>query len=161
MIRLAVAGDAEAIVRIYNHYVLNTIVTFEEQEVPVAQMAERMNAVEAAHLPWLVMEQAGQIVGYAYASRWKARSAYRFTVESSVYVAHAAVGKGLGRQLYQALLQRLKPSGVHAVVGCLGLPNEASVALHEKCGFQKVAHFKEVGFKFGTWLDVGYWQLLL
>lgn len=161
MIRLAVAGDAEAIIRIYNHYVLNTIVTFEEQEVPVAQMAERMQTVEAALLPWLVMEQAGQIVGYAYAARWKARSAYRFTVESSVYVAHAEVGKGVGRQLYLALLQRLKQSGVHAVVGCLGLPNAASVALHEKCGFQKVAHFREVGFKFGTWLDVGYWHLLL
>jgi phosphinothricin acetyltransferase len=161
MIRLATPSDADAIAAIYNHYVLGTTVTFEEQALSPEQMAERIRAVLAAQLPWLVLERDGRIAGYAYASRWKARSAYRFTAESSVYVDPAALGQGLGRALYGDLLKRLKESGVHAVVGCLGLPNPASVALHEKCGFRKVAHFKEVGFKFGAWLDVGYWQLLL
>ena len=161
MIRLATPSDADAIVRVYNPYVLDTAVTFEERALSAEEMAERIRAVVAAQLPWLVAEEGGQIDGYAYATRWKSRSAYRFTVESSVYVARECAGRGLGRALYGDLLKRLKQGGVHAVVGCLGLPNPASVALHEKCGFQKVAHFREVGFKFGAWLDVGYWQLLL
>lgn len=161
MIRLATPSDADAIAAIYNYYVLNTTVTFEEQALSPEQMAERLRAVVAAQLPWLALELDGQIAGYAYASRWKARSAYRFTAESSVYIARERVGQGLGKALYRELLAQLKPCGIHAVVGCLGLPNAASVALHEKCGFQKVAHFNEVGFKFGTWLDVGYWQALL
>lgn len=159
MIRLATSSDADAIAAIYNHYVLNTTVTFEEEALSPGQMAERLRAVAAARLPWLVLEQDGQIAGYAYGSLWKTRSAYRFTVESSVYIDHAAVGQGFGQQLYSALLQRLKQNGYHSVVGCLGLPNPASEALHAKCGFQKVAHFKEVGFKFGVWVDVSYWQM--
>jgi phosphinothricin acetyltransferase len=161
MIRLATPSDAEAIAAIYNYYVLNTTVTFEEQALSPEQMAERLRAVAASQLPWLVLEQDGRIAGYAYASRWKTRSAYRFTAESSVYVDRERVGQGLGKALYRELLPRLRQSGFHSAVGCLGLPNPASVALHEKCGFQKVAHFKEVGFKFGAWLDVGYWQALL
>jgi len=161
MIRLATPSDADAIAAIYNYYVLNTTVTFEEQALSPEQMAERLRAVVAAQLPWLALELDGQIAGYAYASRWKARSAYRFTAESSVYIARERVGQGLGKALYRELLAQLKPCGIHAVVGCLGLPNAASVSLHEKCGFQKVAHFNEVGFKFGTWLDVGYWRALL
>jgi L-amino acid N-acyltransferase YncA len=159
LIRPAVLSDTEAIVRIYNHYILNTVVTFEEQAVSVIEMAERMKAVEAASLPWLVAECADQVVGYAYAGKWHGRSAYRYSVECTVYLDPAATGQGLGTELYNALFAILRCKPVHTVIGCIALPNEASIALHEKFGLKKVAHFKEVGFKFNRWIDVGYWQI--
>lgn len=161
MIRQAVATDAEAIARIYNYYILDTTVTFEEQPVAPAQMAERIAAVIAASLPWLVVEQDGSILGYARASKWKERSAYRFSVETTIYLAPHCQGKGIGTNLYQHLLKQLKDLELHLAIGGVALPNAASVALHEKLGFRKVAHFNEVGFKFGTWIDVAYWQLSL
>jgi len=161
VIRPATASDSEAIARIYNHYVLNTAFTFEEQAVSAEQMAERIGEVTSASLPWLVAEQFGQVVGYAYSTRWKARSAYRFSVESTVYLEQSAIGQGLGSSLYEAIFACLKQRGVHTVISCIALPNPASIALHEKFGLKKVAHFEEVGFKFNDWLDVGYWQLVL
>lgn len=164
-IRPASQADAKAITDIYNHYISNTVVTFEEVPVAPVEMAARLQAVQAASLPWLVGEtQAdGQthVVGYAYATPWKSRSAYRYSVESSVYLAPGAAGKGFGTVLYRALLEELRRTSVHSVMGGIALPNVASVALHERMGFRKVAHLKEVGHKSGQWLDVGYWQLLL
>lgn len=161
MIRQAVATDAEAIARIYNHYILETIVTFEEQPVSPSEMAERIAEVTAASLPWLVAEQGGSVLGYARASKWKGRSAYRFSVETTIYLAPNCLGNGLGTSLYQVLLKQLKELGLHVAIGGIALPNAASLALHEKLGFHKVAQFAEVGFKFGKWIDVGYWQLTL
>jgi phosphinothricin acetyltransferase len=161
MIRNAQPTDAATIVEIYNHYVLNTTITFEEQPVTAPQMAERMAEVQAAGLPWLVAEREGRVLGYAYASKWKARSAYRHSVECSVYLDHQAVGGGMGSSLYAALFAELKARGLHVVIGGIALPNESSIALHEKFGFKKVAQFEEVGFKFGRWVDVGYWQKTL
>jgi L-amino acid N-acyltransferase YncA len=161
VIRPAELADAQAIAAIYNHYVAHTTITFEEQPVPAEQMAERIRDVQAAALPWLLIEEGGRILGYAYASKWKARSAYRFSVETSVYLHPQGVGAGRGRQLYEALFSALKERGVHAVIGGIALPNDASIALHEKFGMKKVAHFEQVGFKFGKWLDVGYWQKVL
>jgi L-amino acid N-acyltransferase YncA len=158
LVRPATANDAEAIARIYRHYVLNTTISFEEQVVSTDEMAERIAEVLASSLPWLVAEQAGQLVGYAYAGKWKGRCAYRHSVESSVYIDPAFTGRGIGRQLYEELLALLRAKSVHVVIGGIGLPNAASVALHERLGFIKVAHFREVGYKFGQWLDVGYWQ---
>jgi L-amino acid N-acyltransferase YncA len=160
MIRPAVMGDTEAIARIYNHYILNTIVTFEEQPVAAIEMAERIKAVELVSFPWLVLEQAGQVVGYAYASKWHGRSAYRYSAECTVYLDPVAIGKGLGTELYNALFTILRDMELHTVIGIIALPNETSVALHEKFGLVKVAHFKEVGFKFDRWIDVGYWQVV-
>jgi phosphinothricin acetyltransferase len=157
VIRPAVESDVAVIVAIYNHYVAHTVITFEEEAVPATQMAERIRDVQSASLPWLVAEQSGRVLGYAYASKWKARSAYRFSVESTIYVDREAVGQGLGRALFAAL----KTRGAHAVIGGVALPNEPSVALHEKLGMKKVAHFEQVGFKFGRWIDVGYWQKVL
>lgn len=154
-------GDADAVARIYNHYVLNSVVTFEEKAVPVFEITERMKAVESASFPWLVCEHADQMVGYAYASKWQGRSAYRYSAECTVYLDPAFVGHGFGTALYKALFAILRSKQVHAVVAGITLPNEASVALHEKFGLTKVAHFKEVGFKFNRWLDVGYWQVVL
>jgi len=161
MIRPALPADAEAIARIYNYYILNTVVTFEEQIVTAQAMVDRLEEVGSDSLPWLVAEAPGSVIGYAYASRWKERSAYRYSVESTIYLDPAAYRAGFGSQLYAALLEVLRWQNVHVVIGGVALPNEASIRLHEKFGFRKVAHFEEVGFKFGRWVDVGYWQLIL
>ncbi|NEX63334.1 GNAT family N-acetyltransferase [Noviherbaspirillum galbum] len=124
-------------------------------------MVRRIENVKAAGLPWYLAEHEGDVVGYAYATKWRERSAYRFSVESTVYLRHGEGGKGLAGPLYEALIDQLRGAGVHAVIGGIAQPNEASVRLHEKLGFERVAMFKEVGKKFDRWLDVGYWELLL
>ena len=160
MIRPATLDDAPAIARIYNHYVLNTTVTFEEVSVSDADMAGRVDSVQSANLPWLVIEEAGEVLGYAYAGKWNARSAYKRTVESTIYLANAATGRGLGSRLYTALFDVLRAQDMHVVLGGIALPNDASIALHERFGFKMVGRFSEVGFKFDRWVDVGYWQLI-
>jgi len=160
MIRSATVADAQAICSIYNHFILQSTVTFEETAIAPDDMAARIGTV-AGRLPFLVAELDGAVAGYAYAAPWKARSAYRHTVESSVYVAPGFAGMGLGSRLYQALLQDLRERGVHAVLAGIALPNSASIGLHEAFGFARVGQMREVGRKFGQWLDVGYWQLLL
>lgn len=161
LIRPATPADAAAIVAIYNPYVAATTITFEEDPVAEADMAQRVADVAAAGLPWLVAELEGKLVGYAYATRWRVRPAYRHSVESTVYVDGARTGQGVGRALYAALLDALRGRGLHLVIGGIALPNAASVGVHEALGFRKVAHFAEVGKKFGRWIDVGYWQLIL
>ena len=161
LIRPAMARDAEAIARIYNHYIAETIITFEEAPVSTEEMAARIAEVASIPLPWLVAEGNGAILGYAYAGKWKSRCAYRYTVESTVYLDSASTGRGAGTLLYEALIASLRESGIHVVIGGVALPNAASVALHEKLGFRKVAHFDEVGYKFERWIDVGYWQKTL
>jgi L-amino acid N-acyltransferase YncA len=132
MIRPVRTSDAEAICRVYNHYVLHTIVSFEEE---------------------------GRLIGYAYATPWKTRRGYRYAVESSIYLEAPAGGKGYGSRLYGELLAELRRRPLHTAIGGIALPNGASVGLHEKLGFRKVAHFQQVGWKCGRWVDVGYWQL--
>ena len=160
-IRPVAQGDGAALADIYNHYIANTLITFEEQPLDASDMTGRIDEVAAAALPWLVAERQGRIVGYAHASRWKGRCAYRFTVESTVYLDPVAVGQGVGSQLYRALLDRLRDRAIHVAIAGIALPNPASVALHERFGVRKVGHFQEVGFKFDRWIDVGYWQVLL
>lgn len=133
------------------------IATFEEHDVPEAEMAARIEALQ----PWLVAEQDEQVVGYAYASPWRARMGYRRTMEVTVYLAPDACGRGVGSALYADLLDRLRGEGVHAAMATIALPNEASVRLHERFGFTKVGHLREVGLKFGRWVDVGLWEALL
>ena len=158
MIRRIKTSDAQAVCDIYNYYIENTIITFEEQPVSVAEMEERINT---ATLPWLVFEEERQILGYAFASEWKSRCAYKFTVECSVYLNNKLKSRGIGTKLYNELLQQLKDEKYHTVLAGISLPNDASVKFHEKFGFEKVAHFKNVGFKFEKYIDVGYWQLFL
>lgn len=161
VIRHAEVSDAQAIASIYNYYIANTTITFEEQFVSAEQMAERILEVHAASLPWLVAEEFGQVIGYAYASKWRARSAYRFSVETTVYLQNEVVSRGVGSQLYEVLFSALKEKGVHVAIGGIALPNKASASLHEKFGMKKIAHFEQVGFKFEKWVDVGYWQAVL
>jgi phosphinothricin acetyltransferase len=161
MLRAATTADAAAIAAIYNHYVVNTIITFEEEIVTSADMTARITEVLAAGRPWLVWEENGQVLGYAYASGWKSRCSYRFSLETTVYLDHEVTRRGLGTTLYTALIDALRLTKTHALIGGIALPNAGSVALHEKLGFQKIAHFKEVGWKFDQWIDVGYWELIL
>lgn len=160
-IRDVTLADAAALATIYNPYVAETIVTFEEEPVAVADMASRIEESRSSELPWLVAECGGQVVGYAHASKWKGRCAYRYAVEISAYVGGSHHGIGLGTKLYTELFRILREQGIHTVIGGIALPNPASVALHEKFGLVKVAHFHEVGFKFGQWVNVGYWQRTL
>lgn len=160
-VRTVVVEDAEAIAAMYNYYVTQTIVTFEEDPVTGAEIARRLSEVTATPLPWLVAERGGALVGYAYATKWRPRRAYRYSAEVTVYTAPGLGGQGIGSMLYERLLPALRECGVHAAMGGIALPNAASIALHEKFGFRKAAHFAEAGFKFNRWVDVGYWQRLV
>jgi L-amino acid N-acyltransferase YncA len=161
VIRNVKKEDAGDIARIYNPYILNSVITFEEIPVSVEIIAGRIEAEIAASYPYLVLEVAQKVVGYAYAGVWRTRTAYRRTVESTVYLEQGLIGKGYGSLLYKALIEELRKKEFHVVLGGITLPNPASVALHEKMGFKKVAQYYEVGYKFGCWLDVGFWQLNL
>lgn len=160
MIRSATPSDAFAITTIYNHYVATSTITFEEEPVSTEDMAQRIQDVTDKFV-WYVYEHEGKVVGYAYATAWRTRCAYRLSVESSVYVSKDYPHLGIGTKLYQFLLDDLKDRGICVVIGGIALPNPASIALHEKFGFEKVAHFKKVGRKFEKWIDVGYWEIIL
>ena len=149
-----------AICAIYNHYVKNTTVSFEEQPVSINEMERRVRNVTGKY-PWLVWEAEDEILGYTYVNTYKERSAYRYSAELSVYLKNGMEGKGMGSGLLARLFEELRKTEIHALVSGITLPNERSVALHEKFGFTKTAHFREVGFKMGRWRDVGYWELLL
>jgi len=160
LIRPATIADAAAICHIYNPYILDTVISFETEPVTAEQMCQRILDI-TANLPWLVCTEDDEILGYAYATKWRARAAYQHAVESSVYLSPLAAGKGLGSALYRALITELEKLPVHTVIGGIALPNAASVGLHEKMGYIKVAHFAQVGKKFDRWIDVGYWQRVL
>ncbi|MGH8135155.1 MAG: arsinothricin resistance N-acetyltransferase ArsN1 family B [Steroidobacteraceae bacterium] len=160
MIRPAATADAPQIAGIYNHHVRETVVTFEEQLIADDEMARRIAETTATY-PWLVSEIDGVVAGYACASSWKRRSAYRFAAESTIYMAAQFCGRGLGLELYRALIAEMRSRGLHCAIGGISLPNLASIALHEKLGFKHIGQFREIGWKFGRWVDVGYWELVL
>lgn len=156
-IRNAQVEDAANLVAIYAPYVEKTAITFETQVPAVEDFANRIEKT-LKKFPYLVAVEEGQIVGYAYASTYYARAAYDWTVEMSVYVQKEARGKGIGTLLYNALEEELTARGFKNFLACIALPNLASIALHEKRGYQQVAHFKKVGYKFGTWHDIVWLQ---
>ncbi len=157
MIRPVTEHDIEDICEIYNYYVENTAISFEEERVSVNEMEQRI-LNQSIDYPWLVYELDSKIVAFTYANKWKARSAYRFTLESTIYITTDCQGKGIGTKLYQQLFNELATRSIRSVMAVIALPNEGSIALHKKMGFKKVAHFKEVGYKNKQWIDVGYWQ---
>ena len=161
IVRPATPTDADAVAKIYNHYITETIITFEVDEISPAEMARRIDQVQSDSFPWLVAQQSDRVVGYAYASQWHSRAAYRFAAESTVYLAPDHVHLGLGSRLYERVIELLRTMNIRTVIGGIALPNDSSVALHEKFGFRKAAHYREVGFKFDRWIDVGYWQRML
>lgn len=152
--------DASVISSIYAYYVKETPITFEIDVPDETEIKKRITEYTQKH-PWIVCEVGGKVVAYAYATPFKARAAYRWSVETSIYVDHNFHGQGLGEKLYRALCERLKAMGILNIVGVITLPNPSSIKLHEKMGFQLVGRFPEVGFKMGQWYDVGYWQLTL
>lgn len=160
-IRPVLKSDAARIAEIYNHYITHTTVSFEENPVTSLDMQQRIDKVLSVELPWLVIEEEGIVQGYAYAAQWKERSAYRFSVEPSVYLAKEAMGLGMGKRLYQHLLDTLQQLGIEQVLGVIALPNPASVGLHESFGFHKVGEMARIGYKFDQWISVGFWQLSL
>ncbi|MBY6188273.1 GNAT family N-acetyltransferase [Marinobacter hydrocarbonoclasticus] len=158
MIRAYVKADLAAITAIYNHYVENEIATFEEVALTEAEMGSRLAGI-ATQFPVLVMEDdSGRCIGYAYGNHFKPRSAYRFCAETTIYMTPGQHQRGAGTALYQALLDALAARGVREVLGVLTQPNPASEALHRKLGYQHKGTLSAVGFKFGRWLDVAFWQ---
>ncbi|MGE3192141.1 MAG: N-acetyltransferase family protein [Microbacteriaceae bacterium] len=153
-LRDATAGDIPHMREIYNHYVLNSTVTFDEKPVTLAEMRKKFAVVEKLGYPWLVaVSGTGQVLGYAYVTPWKTKAAYRFTVENSIYLGPASTGKGIGRALMGELLARAKAAGIKEVVAVIADKGaEASIALHAEFGFTEIGHMGRVGFKFGRWL---------
>ncbi len=158
-IRAVNLNDSAQIAVIYNFYIENTHHTFETEPVNSAEMQTRIKTI-TTNYPFLVAEENGEITAYAHAAQYKSRCAYKSSAEISVYVRNNIRQKGIGTKLYENLFDELLKTNVHAIIAGIALPNEASIKLHEKFGMEKVAHFREVGYKFGKWIDVGYWELI-
>ena len=152
------ARDAEAIASIYAPYVTDTLISFEYEPPTAAEMAGRIERLTKTHA-WLVAEDEGAIIGYAYGCPHRERAAYRWATEVSVYVDPRHQRRGAGRALYEELSRVLAGHGYRIALGGIALPNDASVGLHEACGFKLVGVYRGIGFKHGTWWDVGWWQL--
>jgi phosphinothricin acetyltransferase len=160
MIRPVELSDCKSITDIYNYYIETTVITFEEVPLTVPEMQNRVNEIRE-HFPYLVYEENGEILGYAYVDAFHSRSAYRFTLEDSIYLRNGCQGKGMGRALFDALLNEVKKRDTHSIMAKIALPNERSIKLHEAFCFKNVGTLKEVGRKFDKWLDVGYWELIV
>lgn len=161
-LRSATPADLPAITKIYAHHVLHGTGSFEELPPDLVQMTDRFRAVVDAGYPWLVAESSGEIAGYAFAAPWKLRSAYRFTVEDSIYVAAGHTGQGIGSQLLGHLIDRCRAEGYRQMMAVAGDgANTGSVALHCRHGFRVVGTACGIGWKFGRWLDVVYLQRTL
>lgn len=155
VVRPSRPADIRALAAIYRHHVMNGIASFEEMPPEPAEMARRRRAVLARGLPHLVAEEAGRVVGYCYAAPYRPRSAYRFTVEDSIYVDAAEVGRGIGRVLLHALIERCETLGLRQMIAVIGGREQwPSIRLHEALGFWRVGRLPAVGYKFGSWIDV-------
>jgi L-amino acid N-acyltransferase YncA len=161
ILRDATAADATALATIYEHYVLHTTITFDEVPLSVPEWADKIAHLQADGWPVLVAEADGVVLGYAYLSQFRPKSAYRFTVEDSIYLAPAATGRGVGVLLLAALLERGRAAGAHSVIAVITSPGAASVAIHARAGFVDSGVTRDAGFKFGQWVDTVQMQLLL
>jgi phosphinothricin acetyltransferase len=160
IVRLARPDDAAAIASIYAPYVEKTVVSFEMEPPDAAEMGRRIAAGGTLY-PWLVAEETNAIIGYASASAFRSRAAYRFAIETSVYLSAAAHGRGVGRRLYARLIELSEAQGFVQAIAAITLPNEPSVRLHEALGFTPAGTYRQVGWKCGGWHDVGLWQRAL
>lgn len=160
MIRRVDLSDAGEIVSIYNDYILNSVVSFETEALTVEEMQQRIRDFSSS-FPYFVYEKAGHIAGYCYAHAWKSRAAYSGTLETTVYLAPEFKGKGIGRELMEKLISECRSLGYSALIACITASNTDSINFHSRLGFEKVSHFKRVGHKFGRWLDVVDYELLL
>ena len=160
MIRPVHINDAQALLDIYNYYVMHTVVTFDIEPLSLEAFQNKLKTINAIY-PFIVFEDKNTILGYAYASKFRPKPAYDYVVESTVYVKHDCQGKQIGTQLYAELIEQLRQAHYHTVLGVLTIPNDPSIKLHERFGFQKVAELKEIGLKFDVWQTIGIWQLQL
>jgi phosphinothricin acetyltransferase len=152
--------DAAACSAIYAPFVTHGAASFEESAPDASELARRIASVSADY-PWLVAEDDGTLAGYAYACRHRERAAYRWTCETTIYLAEGFRGRGVGKVLYGALFELLRRQGLRTALAGITLPNPASVALHESCGFRPVGVYRNIGHKQGAWRDVGWWALEL
>lgn len=160
-IRKVTTADSAAIADIYSRYVEETTISFETTPPDSSEMSLRISAISNSH-PYLVSEdETGAIIGYCYAHPWKERAAYSRTWETTIYLSPKAMGNGVGKQLMERLITECRSHGCHALIACITAENTASISFHSSLGFQKVSHFREVGFKFGRYLDVVDMELLL
>lgn len=157
LLRTANVDDAAAIAEIYAPYVDAHSVSFEERAPSAEEMARRIESVTQTY-PWLVAESYGAVRAYAYANRFRERWAFRFAVETAIYVAPDRQRQGIGRELYMALIHTLSAQGFTQALATIALPNEASIDMHEAVGFKRAGVWRGVGFKHGEWRDVGLWQ---
>lgn len=160
IVRGSSPADAGAVAEIYNCYVLNTAITFDTEPITIEDMRGRMVAIMCAY-PYLVAEYNGCVVGYCYAHEWKSRAAYRRTWETTVYVRPESCGMHVGRRLMDMLVKECRRLGCHSLIACITADNEKSISFHRRLGFEQVSLFREVGFKFGRYLDVADYELLL
>jgi phosphinothricin acetyltransferase len=158
-IRHATVEDAQGIADIYNYYIRNTHHTFETEPIDAAEMEARIKEFSES-FPFLVADEDGIIHGYAYATHFQTKHAYDYSVEVLIYVRNESKEQKIGTRLYNRLFDLLADSNIHAIVASVALPNDPSIRFHERLGFEKVAHFREVGYKLGRWIDVGYWELI-
>lgn len=161
MIRAVEISDAAEIAEIYNYYIENSAATFETEIVGIADMQKRISEISAQFPYYVFADENGAVLGYCYAHKWKQRAAYAQTYETSVYVAHSAKGRGIGTMLMQKLIGECKKRQCHALVACITEGNAQSEKLHENLGFKKVSHFAQVGKKFGKYLGVVDYLLIL
>jgi L-amino acid N-acyltransferase YncA len=159
-LRIATANDADQVLEIYAPFCVATPVSFET-EAPSSEEINRRITTTLEFFPWLVAEEEGRVLGYAYASRHRERAAYRWSADVSAYVREDARGKGLGRALYTSIFAILRLQGIHNILAGITLPNPASVALHEVMGMRPIGLYSHIGYKCGEWHDVGWWQLAL
>ena len=159
MIRNVKLADARDIAEIYNYYIENTIITFEIERIDAKEEEARIRKIINSNYPYIVYEEKGKVIGYAYLSKWREREAYKNTLETSIYLHKDYLHKGIGKKLYKELIESGKKLGIHALIGGLSVPNPESQKLHEYFGFEKVGIFKEVGYKFNQYIDVEFWQL--
>ncbi len=163
VIRAARSDDAAAIAAIYAPYVLGGTVSFETEAPDTRAMTKRMAASDGLY-PWIVATNGDDdrgVLAYAYATQFRDRPAYRYVVETSVYVAGAVQGQGTGRLVYEALIDTLRAQDFTQAIGVIALPNDGSIKTHEAVGFRRAGVYREIGFKHGRWIDVGFWQCQL
>jgi L-amino acid N-acyltransferase YncA len=159
IIRTAAAGDAEALAAIYGHHVLHGFGTFEEDPPSPAEMESRRAAIAGRGLPYLLAEEAGKVLGFAYAGPFRPRQAYRYTLEDSVYIAPDAIGKGVGRAVLSAVIAECEALGIRQLVAVIGdSGNAASIGLHRSLGFLDAGVGRSFGFKHGRWVDIVWMQ---
>ena len=160
VLRLATPADAKGILEIYAPYITKTSFTFEIEVPSIEEFAERIKTY-LINWPWLVCEVDGKIAGYAYGARYRERVAYQWCTESSIYIHDDFQKTGIGKLLYKTLFDILKRQGFRNVYAVINLPNEKSVAFHEKLGFTYFATYEQVGYKLGKWKNVGWWRLIV